>query len=104
MSEEVRVLLYHRAEDAEGIESAYHAASARLAGVPGLTGNELLRSVTDTGEFVVVSSWRDFAAFQEWERGEAHRDQTAPLRPYRDVESGRPFGVYQVLASYQVPR
>jgi heme-degrading monooxygenase HmoA len=101
VSGEVRVLLFHRAENAEAIEAAYHEASARLAGVPGLTGNELLRSVPDSAEFVVVSSWRDFAAFQEWERGEAHKDQTAPLRPYRDVASGRPFGVYNVLASYR---
>ncbi|GDY31029.1 antibiotic biosynthesis monooxygenase family protein [Gandjariella thermophila] len=99
----LRVLLYHVTDDVPGIESAYHEASTRLAGVPGLLGNELLRSVHDPGGFVVVSSWRDLAAFQQWERGAEHRDQTAPLRPYRDMSMRRPFGVYQVTASYRAP-
>ncbi|AJT61718.3 hypothetical protein T261_0025 [Streptomyces lydicus] len=97
------MMLHHVAEDMAGIESAYHEASTRLAGVPGLLGNELLRSVHDPKGFVVVSSWRDLAAFQEWERGTGHKGQTAPLRPYRDMSLRRPFAVYQVTASYPAP-
>jgi heme-degrading monooxygenase HmoA len=99
----LRVLLYHATSDVAGIESAYHEASARLAGVPGLLGNELLRSMHAADGFVVLSSWRSLSAFQEWEQGTAHKDQTAPLRPYRDLSMSRPFGVYQVTASYQAP-
>ncbi|MEV0998887.1 antibiotic biosynthesis monooxygenase [Nonomuraea sp. NPDC050202] len=96
----VRVLLYHTATDVAAIEKAYHEASNRLAGVPGLLSNELLRSVTDDGGFVVVSMWRSLADFQEWERGPDHKWQTAPLRPFRDGRMSRPFAVYQVTASY----
>lgn len=100
MSGGVRVLLYHEAEEPHRIEAAYHESSARLAGVPGLLGNELLRSISDPSGFVVVSSWSDVTAFQEWERGAEHRGQTAPLRPFRDKRLSRPFDIYQVRAAY----
>ncbi|MER7498536.1 antibiotic biosynthesis monooxygenase [Nonomuraea pusilla] len=96
----VRVLLYHATTDVAGIEAAYHEASTRLAGVPGLLSNELLQSVTDRGDFVVVSTWRSLADFEEWEKGPDHKRQTAPLRPFRDGTMRRPFAVYQVTASY----
>jgi heme-degrading monooxygenase HmoA len=96
----VRVLLYHATDDVAGIESAYHRASEHLAGVPGLLGNELLRSVPDPRGFVVLSSWRDLADFAAWERGPDHKRQTAPLRPFRDTTMPRPFGIYQVTAAY----
>ncbi|ONI78129.1 antibiotic biosynthesis monooxygenase [Actinosynnema sp. ALI-1.44] len=101
---EVRVLLYHDTADVTGIEAAYHQVSHNLAGVPGLLGNELLRSVPDPTGFVVVSHWRDLAAFHKWERGVDHRDSTALLRPYRDTSLPRPFGVYQVTAAYSGDR
>ncbi|MFE0021545.1 antibiotic biosynthesis monooxygenase family protein [Amycolatopsis sp. NPDC059021] len=100
MSEEVRVLLYHRTEDADGVLAAYHATSSRLAGVDGLYANEFLHSVHDPAGFVVVSSWRSLDAFVEWEQGASHRSSTAPLRPYRDAGMSRPFGVYRVLAAH----
>ncbi|MCF6470036.1 antibiotic biosynthesis monooxygenase [Nonomuraea sp. MG754425] len=96
----VRVLLYHATPDAAAIEAAYHEASNRLAGVPGLLANELLRSVTDHDDFVVVSVWRSMDDFQKWEQGTEHKWQTEPLRPFRDGSRGRPFAVYQVTASY----
>ncbi|MBP2327258.1 heme-degrading monooxygenase HmoA [Kibdelosporangium banguiense] len=96
----VRVLLYHTTPDTAAIEAAYHRTSEHLAGVPGLMGNELLRSVADPSGFVVVSSWHSLAAFMEWERGPDHKRQTAPLRPFRDTTTSRPFDVYQVAASY----
>ncbi|GIF07072.1 antibiotic biosynthesis monooxygenase family protein [Actinoplanes siamensis] len=98
MTGEVRVLLFHMASGPERIAAAYHEVSRRLAGTPGLLGNELMCSVLDPTEFVVISTWTDLSAFQKWEQGEAHRDDTAPLRPYR--QSGRAFGVYEVTAAY----
>jgi heme-degrading monooxygenase HmoA len=97
---EVRVLVYHATEDVDGIERAYHEVSKVLAGVPGMLGNELLRSAPDPTSFVVVSRWADLAAFNEWEQGPAHKDSTAPLRPFRDTRLARPFGIYAVEASY----
>ncbi|CAM3690791.1 antibiotic biosynthesis monooxygenase [Kibdelosporangium persicum] len=101
MTGEVRVLLYHATNDLSGIEAAYHLTSTRLESVPGLLGNELLHSVADPNGFVVLSAWRNLDAFQEWEKSSEHRNQTAPLRPYRDTTMPNPFGLYQVTASYR---
>ncbi|HEY8374495.1 MAG TPA: antibiotic biosynthesis monooxygenase family protein [Pseudonocardiaceae bacterium] len=97
---EVRVLLFHATGDVEGITNAYHQVSKAMAGVPGLLGNELLRSAHDPEGFVVVSRWSDMDAFLAWEQGPDHKRQTAPLRPYRDTRMSRPFGVYHVTAAY----
>lgn len=100
MSEEVRVVVRHVAEDAAAIERAYHRVSKELAGVAGMLGNELWRGLGDDGVFVVVSRWRDAAAFRTWEAGAAHRDSTSALRPFRDHDGGRPFEIFHVTAAY----
>jgi heme-degrading monooxygenase HmoA len=100
MTGALRVVLYHASEDVNGIAAAYHEVSRRLAKVSGQLGNELLRSVDDPTDYLVVSSWRDLAAFQAWENGPDHRENTAPLRPFRHAATARPFGVYEVLAAY----
>jgi heme-degrading monooxygenase HmoA len=97
---EVRVLLLHTASDPDAIDRAYHQVSRTLSGTPGLLGNELMRSVLDPTEFAVVSRWSDLASFQKWEEGAEHRDDTAPLRPYRQSGTARAFGIYQVTAAY----
>jgi hypothetical protein len=43
------------------------------------------------------------AAFREWEEGATHKDDTAPLRPYRDTRLKVPFGIYEVDAEYLSP-
>jgi len=96
----LRVLLYHRTDDADAIERGYHLVSRRLAGVPGMVGNELLCSVHQPGEFLVVSSWQSLEAFTSWENGPDHRQQTSPLRPFRDPTMSRPFGLYHVRGTY----
>ncbi|NSC21564.1 antibiotic biosynthesis monooxygenase [Streptomyces albus subsp. chlorinus] len=100
MKGEVRVLLYHSTEDEAGIRAAYHEVSSRMAGVPGLLGNELLRSDHDSRQFLVISRWASREDFDRWEQGAQHKGQTAPLRPYRDTGMARPFGVYTVDAAY----
>ncbi|MDH6129110.1 antibiotic biosynthesis monooxygenase [Kitasatospora sp. GP82] len=103
MSTEVRVLVYQVARDeAElaAVRAAYHQVSERLAKVPGMLGNELLRQAHDPTSLVVVSRWASTAAFEEWEAGAEHRDDTAPLRPYRDTRTGKPFAIYHVDAAY----
>ncbi|MQY11632.1 hypothetical protein SRB5_17510 [Streptomyces sp. RB5] len=100
---EVRVLVYQAAHDEEQLEAvraAYHLVSKRLAGVAGMLGNELLRSPADPTALVVVSRWRDLDAFLRWEQGDGHRNDTAPLRPYRDTRHPVPFGIYEVEAAY----
>jgi heme oxygenase (mycobilin-producing) len=103
MPGEVRVLVYQAAHDEEQLQAvreAYHLVSERLAQVPGMLGNELLRSPADPTALIVVSRWADLAAFRRWEQGAGHREDTAPLRPYRDTRLAVPFGIYEVDASY----
>ncbi len=96
----VHVLVWHAAPTPDGVEAAYHEVSARMQGVPGLLGNELLRSVHDPTGFIVISTWRDLESFDTWEQGPEHKNTTAPLRDYRDTRLSRPFGIYQVTAAY----
>ncbi|MHA6763608.1 antibiotic biosynthesis monooxygenase family protein [Streptacidiphilus sp. PAMC 29251] len=103
MPGEVRVLVYQQARDHQelaAVRAAYDLVSGRMAVVPGLLGNELLQSQTDPTALVVVSRWADMTAFQAWEQGAGHRDDTAPLRPFRDDRLAVPFGVYQVDAAF----
>jgi heme oxygenase (mycobilin-producing) len=101
MSGSVRVLLYHLADDGHGVEAAYHQVSETLAGVPGLLGNELLRSVHDARAFLVISTWLDRESFDCWEQGAGHKSSTAPLRPFRDVGNPNAWGVFQTIAAHQ---
>jgi heme-degrading monooxygenase HmoA len=97
-----RVMLFCRAPQGDGdpIADAYHTISSGLAGTPGLLGNELLRDVMEPDGFIVLSEWESLAAFRSWESGSAHRGTTSPLRQYQDHGRGRPFGLYEVTASY----
>ncbi|WP_320065185.1 antibiotic biosynthesis monooxygenase [Micromonospora sp. RTGN7] len=98
----VRVLIHAAAPPTEpgAVEQAYHRISAELAGTPGLLGNELLRLADDPGRFVVMSEWASLAAFRSWEAGARHRGTTAPLRRYQQPPVDRPFGIYEVAATY----
>ncbi|HEY8985343.1 MAG TPA: antibiotic biosynthesis monooxygenase family protein [Streptomyces sp.] len=103
MPAEVRVMVFQAAYDDDqlaAVRAAYHLVSERLAKVPGMLGNELLRSPADPTALAVVSRWESMAAFDTWERGADHRADTAPLRPYRDTRTPRPFAVYEVDAAY----
>lgn len=100
MTGEVLVVLYHRTADRGAITGAYHEVSTRMAGTDGLLGNELLCSPDDPDQYLVLSRWRSLAAFDTWEQGSGHQACTAPLRPFRDHRTARPFGVYKVMAAY----
>ncbi|MFG2561778.1 antibiotic biosynthesis monooxygenase family protein [Streptomyces sp. NPDC048496] len=99
----VRVIVYQAAYD-EGqlaaVREAYHQVSERLAKVPGMLGNELLRSPADPTALAVMSRWESMQAFLAWEAGAEHRQDTAPLRPFRDTRTPVPFAVYEVDAAY----
>ena len=100
MTGQVQVIVYHLADDPEAVLAAYHESSARMAGTPGLLGNELQQGVTDERSFAVVSRWAGWADFASWEAGAGHREQTAPLRAYRDHTRQRPFEVFRVTARH----
>lgn len=103
MPGEVRVMVYQAAHDETqlaAVRDAYHLVSSRLADAPGMLGNELLRDPFDPTSLVVMSRWESLAAFRAWESGAQHREDTAPLRPYRDHRTDRGFAVYEVDAAY----
>jgi heme-degrading monooxygenase HmoA len=100
MSGRVRVLLFHEAPEPGALTAAYHAVSAELAGTPGLLSNELLTSVHDQTWVLVMSEWKDRESFDAWEKGAAHKGQTAPLRRFRDTRMPQPFGIFEVQAEY----
>jgi heme-degrading monooxygenase HmoA len=95
-------MIYAQAPSDEpgAIETVYHQISRDLAGTPGLLGNELLRATDDAAAFVVMSEWDSLAAFRSWEAGAAHRGTTSPLRRYQRPAGPRPFGIYEVAATY----
>ncbi|MFG2986811.1 antibiotic biosynthesis monooxygenase family protein [Streptomyces sp. NPDC048258] len=96
----VEVVLYHLTDRGPDVLAAYHEASRRMAGTPGLLGNQLMNEVGRPDSYVVVSHWDSWDSFETWEGGVGHKDQTAPLREFRDTERARPFEIYKVLASY----
>lgn len=102
MSGRVRVLVYATApdQDSTAVVTAYHEISRALNGTAGLLGNELLRSLSGDGRWMVMSEWGSLEAFRAWEEGAEHRDTTAPLRPLQDRERVGPFGLYEVVATY----
>ncbi|MEV0593256.1 antibiotic biosynthesis monooxygenase family protein [Nonomuraea cavernae] len=102
----VRVLVYATASgDSPGeLADAYHRVSRELSGTPGLLGNELLRSLTQPGGFLVMSEWDSLDSFRAWETGTRHRQTTAPLRSFQDSSRGPSFGLYTVTAAYSEER
>jgi heme-degrading monooxygenase HmoA len=100
---QVQVVVYHRSDDPAAVLTAYDESSARMHGTPGLLGNELHRALGDPRGFAVVSRWASVRDFTGWEAGPGHKEQTAPLRPFRDHTRQRPFEVFQVTARYGAP-
>ncbi|GAA4608319.1 heme-degrading monooxygenase HmoA [Actinoplanes octamycinicus] len=103
MSEPVQVMVYHQADDYDQVLVAYLESSRRMAGTPGLLGNELQQGVADRRSFAVVSRWSGWDEFATWERSPGHQEQTAPLRPFRDHSRARPFEVFRVAARHGDP-
>ncbi|WP_169514517.1 antibiotic biosynthesis monooxygenase family protein [Actinokineospora enzanensis] len=92
----MRALLWYRAtgDEVQNLERAYREIGAGLVDVPGLRGNELLRSVSAPGEFVVASEWESLVAFRAWADDPAHRAHTGKLDGYRHLD--RPAGRYEL--------
>ncbi|WP_238014797.1 antibiotic biosynthesis monooxygenase [Dactylosporangium sp. AC04546] len=98
----VRVVVWCRepAGDPGAVRRAYDDVSRRLAGTPGLVGNQLLVSRLHPGVVAVQSEWASLAEFREWEEGGEHRDATAALRPFQDAGRTPVYDVYEVVAEY----
>nr|AJD20006.1 monooxygenase [uncultured bacterium] len=101
MTRRVRVLVWHADLGApEELLETYHQVSRKMAGTAGLLGNELLRSTTEPGTYVLISEWESLAAFRAWDVSDGHL-VTVPLRRFRDPRRpGRPFDICEVDAAY----
>ncbi|MFC0435203.1 antibiotic biosynthesis monooxygenase [Kutzneria buriramensis] len=63
----------------EELEKRFAAGAARMAGVPGFLGFELLRPVAGESRYFVYSRWESDEAFQAWQ-----------TQPRGDHGGGRP--------------
>lgn len=96
----VRVLIWHRSDGRSAdLERTYHEISRRLAGTPGLLGNELWRSADDPDGYAVMSEWKDLAAFQTWADDPEQHQATTALRAYRRP-GDRVAELYQVTEAH----
>jgi heme-degrading monooxygenase HmoA len=60
---------------------AYEAIRyAVAAGVPGHLVDQVCRSTTDPGQWLITSEWSSLDAFLDWERSPGHRELVKPLR------------------------
>jgi heme-degrading monooxygenase HmoA len=102
MMSRIRVLVFRAApaDSSSDLEQAYHQVSQTLQAIPGLLGNELLRSVTQPNGFVIMSEWESLEAYLAWENDPVHGNKTSPLRPYLDPDRNKQFEVYEVIAAY----
>ncbi|WP_406728641.1 antibiotic biosynthesis monooxygenase family protein [Streptomyces sp. GD-15H] len=90
----LHVHVRHRTTDADTLYAAYTRARRDLAGVPGLTGLELLHDTADPDAWLLVMRWSGRAAYETWESSPAHRGYRSPMRPFQDRT--HPDGHYTV--------
>ena len=63
MAVRVMVLAHIRDEDAEAFEAAFAEVTRRVRGTPGHRGDELLRSASEPGCYILLSEWESREAF-----------------------------------------
>lgn len=87
---------------ADGFEQAFAKRQSRLAEVDGFAGFELLRR-EEKDEYVVVSRWRNEAAFKAWREGEhfarAHAGVDTSERPADGKPTGSHVETFTVVLS-----
>lgn len=76
---------------------AFEVIGNRLRAVPGYLASELLQSTANSTVFAVLSAWSGWEQFLAWEQGQAHPEQTSPLRQYQDRSRSRPFEILSVI-------
>jgi heme-degrading monooxygenase HmoA len=84
---------------ADGFEQAFARRQSKLREIDGFAGFELLRR-EDADQYVVVSRWRNEAAFLEWRNGEhfAKSHGGAP-RPEGERPTGSETQTFRVVLS-----
>ena len=84
------------AEYAGRLEEGFTRSAGGMDGVDGFVSFDLLKSEAG-GEFLVVTRWRDKAAFQTWREGDAFSRAHATTNPNSPVKSE--LGAYDVVLS-----
>jgi heme oxygenase (mycobilin-producing) len=69
------------ADKTDGFRAAYEQIRYLVAsGVPGHRLDQVCQSAADPEQWLITSEWDSLAAFEAWERDEAHRTLVSPLR------------------------
>jgi heme-degrading monooxygenase HmoA len=82
MTARVMVFANINEEDGEAFEAAYAEVTAKVKGTAGHIADELLRSVDDPTQYILLSEWESTDAFVAWEDRPIHKQTTTPMRPY----------------------
>jgi heme oxygenase (mycobilin-producing) len=87
---------------ADELVAAFHRRAHLVEDAPGFVDLEVWRSDRDSGEIVMVSRWRDRAAFRDYMRSEAHAISHARIDPGLDaaikLERLEHLHTYEVVA------
>lgn len=79
----VTLRVYLRPGDEEQFEQTYYVVSRKLQGhIPGQLSDELLRPVSATEPYILLSQWESLEAHQAWTATSQHRDDVMPLRQH----------------------
>lgn len=69
------------ADKTPGFLAAYEQIRYQVAsGVPGHRVDQVCQSAADPEQWLITSEWDSLAAFETWERDDAHRTLVSPLR------------------------
>ncbi|MCC6177689.1 MAG: antibiotic biosynthesis monooxygenase [Chloroflexi bacterium] len=83
-------------EYAARLEEGFSRQAGGMQGVDGFVSFDLLRAEAG-GEYLVVTHWRDKAAFETWREGDAFQRAHASTNPNSPVTSS--LGAYDVVLS-----
>ena len=82
MTARIMVFAQVATDEGEAFEKAYLQVAERMRGTSGLLADELLRGAADDGQYVLLSEWESVERFHTWHDDDAHREVSAPMRPY----------------------
>jgi heme-degrading monooxygenase HmoA len=73
----------HRLEDKEAFEAAFEQVSRTVVGnVQGIVRDELIHDSNDPYAYVMLSQWKDKAAWATWQQASIHEEQVGSMQQY----------------------
>ena len=80
----IRVMVFAKIKPGEeaAFEAAYAEVTRKVKGTAGHVKDELLRSDSEPGSYILLSEWQSKEAFLAWEDAPIHMNTTTPMRPH----------------------